>query len=204
MDIFSDKNTLELLTVAAEYCGFIEKSDKFSKKDFIGKLQKILSLVYLKTSLIAGDTLEDFEGETLAFLSEYEYEYIKRKVSEKLSSSDSYIGVFQGINADDEIEQVEISTCITDVYHNLKNFVENFRTFSEENALASRAELISDFKEYWGYRLLSALQALHYLLYFVDLKDDDEESDDDELPEEENTSQKSFYGSFVENYHKKI
>ena len=206
MDIFSDKNTLELLTVASEYCAFVEKAGKFSKKDFIGKLQKILSLVYLKTSLIASEEPVDFEGETEAFLSEYEYEYIKRNVSAKLSSADCYIGVFQGSDAGEEVEQAELSSCIADVYHNLKNFVENFRTFSEENAAASRAELISDFKEYWGYRLLAALQALHYFAYSVDLKEDDNDDDEpsDTAQDDSQSSSKSFYNSFVENYHKKI
>ena len=132
-----------------------------------------------------------------AYLSEYEYEYIKRNVSLVLGQSDSYISIFNAASVDEETEQAELSDCVADVYHNLKNFVENYRSLSEESAKASRAELLSDFKEYWGVKLLSLLTAVHHLVYFTDL---DEEEFSEETPE----AAKNFYSDFVENYHKKI
>ena len=155
MDIYSDKSTLEFVTVAAEFCAFVEKAKKFSKKDFVTKLHKMLSLIYLKTTLLTPFSGADSEGEVEAYLSEYEYEYIKRNVSLVLGQSDSYISIFNAASVDEETEQAELSDCVADVYHNLKNFVENYRSLSEESAKASRAELLSDFKEYWGVKLLS-------------------------------------------------
>jgi len=52
MEVFSDKGTMEFLTVASEYCAFVEKARKFSRKDFVTKLHKILALVYLKMTLL--------------------------------------------------------------------------------------------------------------------------------------------------------
>jgi hypothetical protein len=198
MDIYSDKSTLEFVTVATEYCAFVEKAKKFSKKDFLEKLHKLLSLIYLKTTLLTPDDSIP-EGEVEAYLSEYEYEYIKRNVSIVLGSSDSYISIYNALEADSETEQAEISDCIADIYHNLKNFVENYRSLSEESAAASRAELLSDFREYWGIKLLSLLTVVHNLVYFSDLNDDEEEGEED-VPKEA----KNFYSDFVENYHKKI
>lgn len=197
MDIYSDKSTLEFVTVAAEFCAFVEKAKKFSKKDFVTKLHKMLSLIYLKTTLLTPFSEADSEGEVEAYLSEYEYEYIKRNVSLVLGQSDSYISIFNAASVDEETEQAELSDCVADVYHNLKNFVENYRSLSEESAKASRAELLSDFKEYWGVKLLSLLTAVHHLVYFTDL---DEEEFSEETPE----AAKNFYSDFVENYHKKI
>lgn len=197
MDIYSDKSTLEFVTVATEFCAFVEKAKKFSKKDFVTKLHKMLALIYLKTTLLIPFDEAFSEGEVEAYLSEYEYEYIKRNVSFVLGSSDSFISIYNVESADGETEQAELSDCVADVYHNLKNFVENYRSLSEESAKASRAELLSDFKEYWGVKLLSLLSALHNLVYFTDL---DEEDFSKETPE----AAKNFYSDFIDNYHKKI
>ncbi len=197
MDIYSDKSTLEFVTVAAEFCAFVEKAKKFSKKDFVTKLHKMLALIYLKTTLLIPFDEAVSEGEVEAYLSAYEYEYIKRNVSFVLGSSDSFISIYNVESADGETEQAELSDCVADVYHNLKNFVENYRSLSEESAKASRAELLSDFKEYWGVKLLSLLSVLHNLVYFTDL---DEEDFSEEMPE----AAKNFYSDFIDNYHKKI
>ncbi len=178
MEIFLDKGTIEVVTVASEFCGFVEKAGKFSKPDFLNKLHKMLALVYLKTSLMAPDQecsqlLED--GNSMAFLSEYEYEYIRGRISERLGTHDNYINIYDSASNDSGYEQTEISQCIADIYHNLKNFVENFRTGSEESAMASRAELIQDFREYWGYRCLSAMAAIHAIIYSDDNLDADDE-----------------------------
>ncbi|MCR4560264.1 MAG: DUF5063 domain-containing protein [Bacteroidales bacterium] len=197
MDIYSDKSTLEFVTVATEFCAFVEKAKKFSKKDFVTKLHKMLALIYLKTTLLIPFDEAVSEGEVEAYLSEYEYEYIKRNVSFVLGSSDSFISIYNVESVDGETEQAELSDCVADVYHNLKNFVENYRSLSEESAKASRAELLSDFKEYWGVKLLSLLSVLHNLVYFADL---DEEDFSKETPE----AAKNFYSDFIDNYHKKI
>lgn len=197
MDIYSDKSTLEFVTVATEFCAFVEKAKKFSKKDFVTKLHKMLALIYLKTTLLIPFDEAVSEGEVEAYLSEYEYEYIKRNVSFVLGSSDSFISIYNVESADGETEQAELSDCVADVYHNLKNFVENYRSLSEESAKASRAELLSDFKEYWGVKLLSLLSALHNLVYFTDL-------DEEDLSKETPEAAKTFYSDFIDNYHKKI
>jgi len=196
MDIYSDKNVLEFVTVATEYCAFVEKVKKFTKRDFLGKLQKLLPLIYLKTALLKTDDNALSDSQAEAYLSEYEYEYIKRNVSLVLGATDSFISIYDGGDIS-ETQQAEISDCITDVYHNLKNFVENYRSLSEESASASLCELVSDFRDYWGVKLLSLLTALHSLVYFADLEDDDDEDTAAEGGE-------NFYGRFLENYHKKI
>ena len=50
--VIFDKNSIEFVTVAAEYCGFIERARQLSRKDFVDTALKILPLLYLKASLI--------------------------------------------------------------------------------------------------------------------------------------------------------
>jgi len=45
------KNVIELITVANEFCSFLERSEDLETDDFLGRLQKLLPLLYLKASL---------------------------------------------------------------------------------------------------------------------------------------------------------
>ena len=177
MDVFLDKGTMEFLTVASEYCAFVEKARKLTRADFVAKLQKITALVYLKMTLLKDDPDSDMmDGEPEAFISEYDYEHIRSIVSARLGSLDRYIDIMQPAIAAVETEQMEVSQCVADVYHNLKNFVENFRTGSEDAAQASRAELIADFRDTWGPRALALLAALHTFVYNPDIDDEDDDN----------------------------
>ncbi len=194
-----DKNTIEFLTVANEYCGFLEKSEKFTRKDFIAKMQKILPLLYLKATMLP-ETDDYADGEAEVFLSEYDYEYIKNKTSQRLGSVDGYINIFPTEDNYAEYEQAEISECAADIYQDLKNFAENYRSGSEEAMKAALIQCIGNFKDYWGMRLISLQAALHRAAYHsVDNPDEEESS-----PEEQEYNGNSLINNFFENYHKKI
>ncbi len=200
MEVFLDKGTMEFLTVASEYCAFVEKARKLSRKDFVTKLHKILALTYLKMTLLKDDPEYDsMDGEPEAFLSEYDYEHIRGIVSERLGSLDHYIDITHAAMYDGETEQMEVSQCIADVYHNLKNFVENFRTGSEESAQASRAELIGDFRDTWGPRALALLAAIHTFVYSPDLDDDDEGNDN-----QRKSTGNTLLDNYMESYRRRI
>ena len=190
MEVFLDKGTMEFLTVASEYCAFVEKARKFSRKDFVTKLHKILALVYLKMTLLKDDP-------------EYDYEHIRTIVSERLGSLDHYIDITHAAMYDGETEQMEVSQCIADVYHNLKNFAENFRTGSEESAQASRAELIGDFRDTWGPRALALLAALHTFVYSPDL-DDDEDDYYNNTSNRQRSTGNSLLDNYMESYRRRI
>ena len=46
------KAVLEMLTVAHEFCLFIESSENYDKETIIGYLQKVCPLIYLKGALL--------------------------------------------------------------------------------------------------------------------------------------------------------
>ena len=46
------RNVVEFVTVAVEFCGFIEKSQEISALDFSLAINKILPLTYLKASML--------------------------------------------------------------------------------------------------------------------------------------------------------
>ena len=212
MENILDKNTIEFLTVANEYCAFLEKSEKFTRREFVAKMQKILPLLYLKAAMLP-QTDEYADGEAEIFLSEYDYEYIKNKTSQRLGSVDGYINIFPSEDNYAEYEQAEISECAADIYQDLKNFAENYRSESEEAMKAALIQCVGNFKDYWGMRLISLQAALHRAAYLNTDDDNDEDTADigrdainrvsttDPQPEYNGNS---LINNFFENYHKKI
>ena len=205
MESIINKNTLEFLTVANEYCAFLEKADRCTKKEFVSKMQKILPLLYLKATMLP--ETDEIDGESEIFVSEYDYDYIKNKVSRALGSSDAYINIFAPQDNSDEYEQAEMSECATDIYQDLKNFSENCRLGSDEAMDAALYQCQSNFKDYWGLRLLSLQAALHRTAY--NAEDDADEDNTDDGRDEINQASTEYNGNslinnFLENYHKKI
>ena len=49
--VIFERNTVEFVTVAAEYCAFIERSEGQKRAEFVDTLLKILPLLYIKQLL---------------------------------------------------------------------------------------------------------------------------------------------------------
>jgi len=47
-----EKNVIEFVTVAAEFCAFLERAEHMKRKAFVDTSLKILPLLYLKASLL--------------------------------------------------------------------------------------------------------------------------------------------------------
>ena len=68
-DIVFSRNTVEFVTVAAEFCAYIERANEHTRKEFIETLLKLLPLLYLKALMLPEegrlneDDLEDFVTE---------------------------------------------------------------------------------------------------------------------------------------------
>ncbi len=207
MDKIYEKNTIEFVTVAAEYCGFLEKCNKFSKKDFLLKLHKLLPLIYLKATLLPiEDDEQFFDGESEIFVSEYDYGFVRNNISQKLGKDDNYVNIYNSATNDSGYEQAEISECVADIYQDMKNFTGNFGTGSEQAMAVSLNECIQNFKEYWGYRALSLAAAIHSLVYNFTNDEEEQDFDDDDYFKEsdEKKGGNSLINNFLENFHKKI
>lgn len=173
-DIIFSKNIIEFVTVAKEFCIFVENAKSESKFDFISKSQKLLSLLYVKASLIPEIT-ETFDEHTEKFLSEEDWNNIQQQVAEKLGSHEIFLEVLEPIvqYSDDKIS-VSLSEIFADIYQNLIDFLTLFRIGSNEQMQDATWECKNSFEQYWGPRLLSALTAIHSILYSEDELTDDE------------------------------
>ena len=90
------KNAVEFITVANEYCRLLESTDDLLPKDFATKVQKLLTLLYLKSTLLP-DLEIDNDSEVEKFVTEHDWLILKEIIANKLGEHDLFIDVLDNI-----------------------------------------------------------------------------------------------------------
>ncbi|MBR0502729.1 MAG: DUF5063 domain-containing protein [Paludibacteraceae bacterium] len=173
-----DKNTIEFVTVAAEYCAFLESCRRYNSKSFFDKSVKLLSLLYLKTSLLPN--LEDSSFSDLQqFVTEASYENIRQNITCLTGQYDEYLEVFQeDMQYSDTPIVAYISEGLADVYQDLKDMISNFQSADIQIMNDALRDCKDNFQAYWGQKALNTLRAMHNVLYAdIDWEDDDQPTD---------------------------
>lgn len=172
-----DKNTVEFVTVAAEFCGFLERTGEMKCGSFVDKALKLLPLLYLKASLLPeyAERMDEFEPET--FVTEGDYERVRAGVAALMGSHDDYLDVFLDDMAysDTPICQT-ISESLADIYQPVKDFICVYQLGLARTMNDALVICRENFAEFWGQRLLNAMRALHDVKYTV--RPMDEEADE--------------------------
>ena len=158
------RNVVEFVTVAVEYCNFIENSQEISAFDFSKTINKILPLTYLKASMLPNVDIEE-ESSSEDFVNEDIYNYLQNLISVKFGENDLDCDVPETTSQNGENTTAIISEILADIYQDLKNFTMNYRTNNELVMIESLYNCKLNFEQYWGERLLSALLALHKLIF---------------------------------------
>jgi hypothetical protein len=180
------KENLEFITVAAEFCIFLENLPQIDKKQFVSRSVKYLPLLYLKTTLLPIES-DEFEGEPERVVSETDYEMIRGYVASSLGMDDSYLEVFHpDMQYSDTPIAAAVSEDLADIYQELKDFLYNCQIGSDEAMQESLNYCLLSFRTHWGQKLLNALRAIHQTLYKEN--GDDELGTQDFPPEEERES----------------
>lgn len=160
-----DKNTIEFVTVAAEYCSFIERCAGMGERDFLDKVSKLLPLLYLKVSLLPEmDTYSLSELET--YVSETQYDAVRSQIRSVVGAHDEYLEVFhEDMQYSDTPVLASISENLTDVYQQLRDMIGNFQKADLAIMNDTLISCVDEFRGYWGQSALNALRAIHNVLY---------------------------------------
>ncbi|MCT4673507.1 MAG: DUF5063 domain-containing protein [Prolixibacteraceae bacterium] len=168
------KDVVEFVTVANEYCLFIEQYSAEKRSDFLIHIQKFWSLLYLKATMLPA--VEGGDQFAEKFVQEHDYWFLQNKISNFLGPHDNYTGYSDSEHyLLDEESQETLSENIMDVYQDLKDFVMSYQLGVEDAMEAALFECREHFQLYWGKNLLNGLRVLHILLYGN--KDIDSEED---------------------------
>jgi hypothetical protein len=175
-NILYSKNTLEFVTVAVEFCAFLENTTKHSLGAFLDKAVKLLPLLYLKSTLLdfkKEDEADIYEDDSEIFIDEETYEAVRSRIAELLGEYDSFLDTFHpDIQFSDTPIASTISENLADVYQDIGNFAAQFRQENEDVMRRALLDCAENFRLYWGQKLLNALKALHVARYNeVDLTD---------------------------------
>lgn len=192
--VIFDKNAVEFVTVAAEFCGFMERVSDMKRRDFVDKSLKLLPLLYLKASLLpACERMEESDPET--FVTETDYEVVRSSVASLLGEYDDFLEVFLDDMAysDTPIHQ-NISECLADIYQPLKDFICVFQLGLEQTMNDSLAICRELFAEFWGQRLVNVMRALHDVKYRQLVHGEETEEESSPLYEDNCTEEELYEG----------
>ena len=163
--VIYSKNVVEFVTVANEYCSTVENVGQYSPKDNLDKVQKILTLLYLKASVL-NKVERVLEEELEKFVTELDYNVLHQKWLQVLNENDSFYEVFDpNIQFGQETVTASISENLLDIYQDLKDFLTAYSIGNEEVMNDALSECILHYEEFWGQQLVNVLRAVHMLLY---------------------------------------
>jgi len=162
-DPVTSRRVLEMLTVANEFCLFLEKVEERSRDELIQFIQKICPLIYLKASLLPDVTVSDDEA-VQHYVKEEQWEELFNLLRNKFGNNDEYYTIDHHEQSHHDPIKASISENIADIYHDMKDFVllyQNPPRQFRENAVM---ELKLLFGTRTGYRLVQVMQIIHYLI----------------------------------------
>ena len=176
-DIVFSRNTVEFVTVAAEFCAYLEKTGTQPRKEFVETLLKLLPLLYIKAQMLPDDErINDDDLED--FVTEDRYEVLRMTRYDHLADKDSYLDVFvSDMKYSDTPITKSISEDLADIYQDVKNFVCLFQIGINETMHDAITECKEHFGQYWGQTLTNTLRALHDIRYNTALDDEEEDNE---------------------------
>ncbi|MCX6305736.1 MAG: DUF5063 domain-containing protein [Bacteroidetes bacterium] len=158
---------LEMITVANEFCLFLEKAEAYDLQIMLNFLQKVTPLIYLKSSLLPDIEVTD-EDAVEHYVTEEQWEAMFNLLYNKFGPADEFYFVDIHEKSHHDPVKGSLAECFTDVYQDMKDFLTLYqnplRTF-KENAVRECKRL---FETRYGYKLINAQSAIHCVLYPAD------------------------------------
>lgn len=166
---------LEFVTVAVQYCAFLEQAEGSDRRTFVDTMLKLLPLLYLKGALIpkyepmTGDSLQDY-------VTEENYNIVRNNIAFVMGEQDDYLDVFvEDMKYSESPILCTISENLADIYQDLKNFACTIKDGIEESMELALFECKCNFETYWGLKTANTMRALHEVRY--SMGEDDLEED---------------------------
>lgn len=159
------KDSIEFVTVATEFCAYLERAETTRRKEFTGTMLKLLPLLYLKATMLPAVN-EDFDCESERFVTEDSYEILRMNISSIMGEMDDYLEVFEkDMVYSDKPILATVSENIADIYQDVRDFIFAFQLGYEESMRLAVKVCSENFELYWGQKLVNVMRALHNIRY---------------------------------------
>lgn len=175
--VIFDRNVVEFVTVAAEFCRLLEQAEGMKRTDFVDTILKMLPLLYLKAILLPPCEIMG-EEEPENYVTEETYEVLRMNLAAILADRDDYLDVFvSDMKYSDQPITRYISEELADIYQDIRDFIFVFQLGLNETMHDALAICQENFRLYWGQKLVNTLRALHEVRYASDDNDEPEEEE---------------------------
>lgn len=176
-NIVYSPTVIDFVTVAVEFCAFLEKEVTIQREKWIDKMLKLLPLMYIKASLLP-QTVEVNEESPETFVKEEDYVRVAAVVSSIMGEEDVYLDVFvEDMKYSERPISAFVSENIADIYQDVRNFVSIYQYGLTDQMNDALLICQQNFKSYWGQKLINVLRPLHSIFYNVDENDNLSETD---------------------------
>ncbi|MBP6978532.1 MAG: DUF5063 domain-containing protein [Bacteroidales bacterium] len=163
-EVYKSRQVIELLTVANEYCLFVEKAPEYGKEKLLDFVSKICPLLYLKGALLPPVIAED-TGANERFVTQEQWQSLFLALNETLGDDDIFWYAVPESDGQVVLMKASLAEHLADIYQDMKDFVllyqKNLRA-SKENA-ASEIRLL--FSSHWGIRISQLQRHVHRLIH---------------------------------------
>jgi hypothetical protein len=168
--VIFERNSVEFVTVAAQYCSFLEEAQEgMEREKFVDTVLMILPLLYVKALLLPEMEVIDDGEELETCVTEESYTLMNAQLADIMGDRDDYLDVFvEDMKYSDQPVTRYISEGLADIYQDIKDFIFVFRqgvNLNMHNALATCQE---NFRHYWGQKLVNTMRALHEVKFMID------------------------------------
>lgn len=172
-------DVLEFVTVAVQYCAFLEQEEGTERKEFVDTILKLLPLLYIKGALI--QKYEPIEDVTLQdYVTEENYDIVRNNIAYIMGEQDDFLDVFvEDMKYSEAPILCTISENLADIYQDLKNFVSAMKDGMEEIMEEALFVCKCNFETYWGIKVANTMRALHEVRYGMG---EDEDIDEEDTP----------------------
>ena len=161
-------DVLEFVTVAVQYCAFLESIEGKEREEVLDILSKLLPLLYLKGTLLPRyELLEDATTED--HVTEENYDIIRNNIAIIMGDKDDYLDVFvEDMKYSEAPILMTISENLADIYQELKNFAYVYKLGNEDAMMNALSICKMNFESEWGMKLANVLRAIHEVKYNED------------------------------------
>jgi hypothetical protein len=178
--VIYSRQVVEFAASANEYCKYLEGTKDINGIEILKVMQRLLSFIYLRASLLPllDPLLEEPNEKTV---TEFDWTRMHDNLLAKMGNNDPFPVIVSVGDPSDGLYTGSISEYLTDIYQDLKDFVASYKSGNEKVMNDAVWEVLMNFEEFWGKKLLNVLSAIHTVLYSEaegsvenDQKDDDE------------------------------
>ncbi|MCB8998933.1 MAG: DUF5063 domain-containing protein [Bacteroidales bacterium] len=161
--ILYSEEVLEFVRLSKEYCTLLETPLEMEQDEFIRFSLYALPAIY--SAMIRLPQVESiFEEASEKFVTEQDWSEVYRKISAIMEGNNDFLD----IPSDEEFDRSElitrkISEDMSDIYQDLRDFLEIYRSAPEEVMNDALWECQNNFLSFWGAKSLRVAASLHKL-----------------------------------------